>query len=149
MDIKPAARTVIIDDHNLIALISVRNDEYFKIPGGGIETGETPLQAATREALEESGCEIKIIQKIGENKIIDEPKNITYHSICYLAKKNKTIGFPSFDDWEKFNQMRIIWVDINQAIKLFRSATPKDFISSQINQRDLNFVLIAKEILNL
>ena len=149
MNIKPSARTVIFDDNNLFAIIDVRNGEYFKIPGGGIEEGETPFQAAIREALEESGCEIKIIQKIGENKIVDESKNTIYHSICYLAKKIQTIGFPSFDNWEKFNQMRVIWVDINQAIKLFRSATPKDSISSQINQRDLNFVLTAKEILNI
>jgi hypothetical protein len=45
--------------------------------------------------------------------------------------------------------MKVIWVDFNQAIKLFKSATPKDFISSKINQRDLKFVLLAKEILNL
>jgi 8-oxo-dGTP pyrophosphatase MutT (NUDIX family) len=149
MNIKHSARTVIYDQENLLALIDVRDGEYFKIPGGGIEKGETLKQAAIREALEETGCDIKLFKKIGENNIVDESKNIIYHSICYLAQKIKTVGLPSFDDWEKINQMKVIWVDFNQAIKLFKSATPKDFISSKINQRDLKFVLLAKEILNL
>ena len=149
MNIKPSARTVIIDDNNLFAIIDVLNGEYFKIPGGGIETGETPKQAAIREALEETGCEVRISKKIGENNIVDEPKNTIYHSICYLANKVTTVGLPTFDDWEKLNQMKVIWVNIEQAISLFKKAKPVDYISKKINQRDLAFILKAKEILNL
>jgi 8-oxo-dGTP diphosphatase len=87
MNIKHSARTVIYDQENLLALIDVRDGEYFKIPGGGIEKGETLKQAAIREALEETGCDIKLFKKIGENNIVDESKNIIYHSICYLAQK--------------------------------------------------------------
>jgi 8-oxo-dGTP pyrophosphatase MutT (NUDIX family) len=36
------------------------------IPGGGIETGETPEEAAIRETREESGYEVKIIRKVAE-----------------------------------------------------------------------------------
>lgn len=149
MIIKPSARTVIFDDNNLFALIDVRNGEYFKIPGGGIEEGETQIQAAIREAKEESGCDIKIIKKIGENKIVNHPQNIIYHSVCFLAKKIKQTGKPTFDDWEKINDMKVIWVNIKQAISLFKKANPSDYISKKINQRDLSFILKAKEILNL
>lgn len=149
MIIKPSARTVIFDDNNLFALIDVRNGEYFKIPGGGIEEGETQIQAAIREAKEESGCDIKIIKKIGENKIVNHPQNIIYHSVCFLAKKIKQTGKPSFDDWEKINDMKVVWVNIKQAISLFKKAKPSDYISKKINQRDLSFILKAKEILNL
>lgn len=149
MEIKPSARTVIYDENNLFALIDVRNGEYFKIPGGGIEEGETEIQAAIREAKEESGCDIEIIKKIGENKIINRPQDIVYHSVCFLAKKIKLTSEPTFDDWEKLNKMRVIWVSIEQAMSLFKKAKPVDYISKKINQRDLVFILKAKEILNL
>jgi ADP-ribose pyrophosphatase YjhB (NUDIX family) len=147
--IKPSARTVIFDDNNLFAIIDVKDSEYFKIPGGGIEEGESPIQAAIREAKEESGCEIKIIKKIGDNKIINRPQNIIYYSVCFLAKKIKQNSEPNFDDWERQNKMKIIWVNIKQAISLFEKARPVDYISKKINQRDLSFILKAKNILNL
>lgn len=149
MDIKHAARTVIYDQNNLFALIDVCSGEYFKIPGGGLEDNETSEQAAIREALEESGCEIKIIQKIGESEFIDEDKNIVHCSICFLAEKIKQINNPSFDDWEKSQNMKIIWVNINQAINLFKNAKPQNNFSQKINQRDFEFILKAKEILSL
>lgn len=149
MDIKNAARTVIYDQNNLFALINVCSGEYFKIPGGGIENNETVKQAAIREALEESGCKIKIIQKIGESEFIDEDKNILHHSVCFLTKKIKQTSSPTFDDWDKSQNMKIIWVDINQAINLFKNAKPQNNFSQKINQRDFKFILQAKEILNL
>ena len=36
---------------------------YFAFPGGGVEENETDKQAAVREALEELGIEVEIVQK--------------------------------------------------------------------------------------
>jgi len=149
MNTKPSSRTVIYDKDYLFALIDVRNGEYFKIPGGGIEEGETTIQAAIREAKEETGCDIKIIKKIGENKIVNQSQDVIYHSVCFLAKKIKQKREPAFDDWEKINNMKVIWVNIKQAISLFKKAKPVDSISKKINQRDLTFILEAKEVLSL
>jgi 8-oxo-dGTP diphosphatase len=40
--------------------------DYFVFPGGGTNEGETPEQAAIREAMEELGVEVAIKQKISE-----------------------------------------------------------------------------------
>lgn len=40
--------------------------DYFVFPGGGMDQGETPEQAAVREAMEELGIEVAIKQKIAE-----------------------------------------------------------------------------------
>lgn len=39
---------------------------YFVFPGGGVDEGETPEQAAIREAMEELGVEVAIKQKVAE-----------------------------------------------------------------------------------
>jgi mutator protein MutT len=40
--------------------------DYFVFPGGGADDGETPEQAAIREAMEELGIKVAIKQKIAE-----------------------------------------------------------------------------------
>ena len=40
--------------------------DYFVFPGGGVDEGETPEQAAAREAMEELGVQVAIKQKISE-----------------------------------------------------------------------------------
>jgi 8-oxo-dGTP diphosphatase len=40
--------------------------DYFVFPGGGVDEGESPEQAAVREAMEELGVEVVIIQKVAE-----------------------------------------------------------------------------------
>ncbi len=40
--------------------------DYFVFPGGGVDEGETPDQAAVREAMEELGVEVVVRQKVSE-----------------------------------------------------------------------------------
>jgi len=150
MEIRNAARTVIIDENNQIALINVRDGEYYKIPGGGIEEGESEETAAKREALEESGCSVELIRKIGEQAFVDNnPRygEMTHHSVCFLAKKISYDGTTSFDDLEQSNKMRVFWTSFDNAIKLFSSAKTDDNFAAKINERDYHFVLDAQKML--
>ncbi|MDL4842347.1 NUDIX hydrolase [Aquibacillus rhizosphaerae] len=54
--------SVVLIQNKKVGLIKrIRNDSvYYVFPGGGIEAGETPEEAAKREALEELGVKIKV-----------------------------------------------------------------------------------------
>jgi len=61
------AGIVLIKD-NKVALIERHRAglDYFVFPGGGMDEGETPEQAAIRETMEELGIEVRIKQKVAE-----------------------------------------------------------------------------------
>ena len=51
---------------------------YFVFPGGGANTGESPEQAAIREAMEELGIEVAIRQKVAEVRLGEKSKQIYF-----------------------------------------------------------------------
>jgi 8-oxo-dGTP pyrophosphatase MutT (NUDIX family) len=64
---RPIARAIIILDDKIALLERHRQGKrYFVFPGGGIDHGETPEQAAIRETLEETGLEIAIERLVAE-----------------------------------------------------------------------------------
>lgn len=58
-----SAYAVIRNDKNEIAFARV--GEKYYLPGGGIKEGETAMQCAIRETLEEIGAVISIVREIG------------------------------------------------------------------------------------
>lgn len=55
------ARAIVLHNDNLLLMERWRSGmHYFSVPGGGIESGETPEQTVVRELSEETGCEVAI-----------------------------------------------------------------------------------------
>lgn len=107
--------------------------------------------AAIREAKEESGCDVEILDKVGEQEFLDKnPKfgDMIHHSVCFLAKLIGERKETNFDEWEKSNDFKMSWVTYEEACKLFESSNTDDFFGKNINQRDYEFLKKAKEILD-
>jgi ADP-ribose pyrophosphatase YjhB (NUDIX family) len=62
---RPAARVVVIDAAQQILLQHPRDLPIWAIPGGKLEAGERPEDAAIRETLEETGYQITLEAWIG------------------------------------------------------------------------------------
>ena len=62
---------IVLIQNNNVALIERHRAglDYFVFPGGGVNEGESPEQAAIREAMEELGVEVAIQQKVAEVKV--------------------------------------------------------------------------------
>ena len=88
------------------------------MPGGGIDEGENPYEAFKREALEETGCEIEIEDLIGtieEHKSLDNFKQTSYIFVAHVTNNNHQLNLTQK---EKDEGAKLIWVDINEALKL-------------------------------
>jgi 8-oxo-dGTP pyrophosphatase MutT (NUDIX family) len=73
------AGIVLIED-NKVALIERHRAglDYFVFPGGGVDEGELPEQAAIREAMEELGIQVAIKQKIAEIRLGRNSRQVYY-----------------------------------------------------------------------
>lgn len=71
-------------------LLTKHKERGLEFPGGKVEGGETPLEAASREVLEETGGEVANLTYIGQYEVfLDERivKNIYYAEIKSLLHK--------------------------------------------------------------
>jgi len=95
---KDGAHVILFKDKSKKETFLIFRDDYpiWVTPGGGIEKGETPFEAAKREIYEETGFNTKIVRKIG-TYIVNEKGNIKELSL-YEARYVSGKYRPEFPD---------------------------------------------------
>ena len=73
------AGIVLLQD-NKVALIERHRAglDYYVFPGGGVDEGESPEQAAIREAMEELGIEVAIRQKVADIQLGSKSRQVYF-----------------------------------------------------------------------
>lgn len=97
--------------------------EFWGVPGGEIESGETPLEAAIRETYEETGYNVELIH---DPELVIEYdfawKDTLFHCrthwFCVQPKRN-TIHTPHAGDEEYIIELR--WIPVDQWGSLFEN----------------------------
>jgi 8-oxo-dGTP diphosphatase len=80
---KNRAGIVLIADNHLALIERYKQGRhYFSFPGGGVDEGETDEQAAIREAWEELGIRVEVLQKAAE--VVRENKR---KQVYFLVKQ--------------------------------------------------------------
>jgi 8-oxo-dGTP diphosphatase len=148
--LRRAARMILINYENQIALMHVTCDKYHKLPGGGIEGDEDIQKALIREVLEESGFVAQVLQEVGivieERLYPGEPTGFFQISYCFFGKLVRE-GKQSLTKSEKERGFKLVWVSIREGIAILEKEKPSGYSPRFINKRDVLFLKKGKEML--
>jgi len=135
---RQATRAVVFDKEKNIALLFVSKKSFYKLPGGGIEPGESIENALHRECIEEIGTKIEVTGEVGSVIEYRKRYNLVQESFCYLARIVGEKGEPHFEEDEIADGFQIKWMPLAEAIRLVKlNPLPTDYEGPFIQNRDL------------
>ena len=118
---RPSVRGIIIDNGKIAMVHSLKYD-YYKFPGGGIDSGESHLDALIREVSEETGLivipesvkEYGVVLRKDKGKIEDLFIQENFYYFCDVKEESTC---QKLDDYEAEEEFVLEWVDPKDAIE--------------------------------
>jgi len=135
--VRTAVGLVLFDDDKRIAVQHIGIWDLFTLPGGGVDDGESFLDAVKREAWEETGCNCEIIGEIGktyQNSLANDFVMEKYH---YLARVVDEKGELHLEEYEIASGTSVQWLSVEQAIKVISERPSDDLGQEYMKQRDI------------
>lgn len=116
-------RAIIVKDNSLLTIKRVRGHEIFWVfPGGGVDEGESHVEALKRECQEELGLKVEVFELVFEfpfmNKKFGEQKEYFYRCDIISGELGTGDG-PEYTQASAENgSYEPIWVRLNELEKM-------------------------------
>lgn len=135
-----SSRAVIIEDNKVLVMFRRKikdgvTKEYFVIPGGGQDEGETLEQNVTREIGEEMNVDIKILGYLG---VLQDEATTQHYFHCEITKGRPVLGGEEIERMTQENYYEPMFVDIEQlkqsgfyAMEFIEKATNCEYTSHE------------------
>ena len=154
---RPSVRGIIIKDGKIAMMHSLKYD-YYKLPGGGIEDGESLEETLVREVKEESGLVVKkdsikefgYVRRIEKGKIEDI---FVQENFYYLCDVEEIAQAQELDDYEEEERFTLEYVTPEHAIYINETADHGEKVRAQtfhgmIERENRVLKLVRKEVLD-
>lgn len=84
----PCGDAAVFDDEGRILLIQRADDHLWAMPGGLFEMGETPAEGVRREAREETGVEVEVLELVGvyDSRLCETRFPIQLYQFVFLCR---------------------------------------------------------------
>lgn len=84
----PCGDAAIVDESKRILLVRRADDGLWATPGGAFEMGETAAEGVAREALEESGIEVEVVDLIGvyDSRFCETQSSLQLYQFVFLCR---------------------------------------------------------------
>ena len=104
---------VVRDGKILMERVVYFGREFYTVPGGGIEEGETPEQAAIRELQEECGLDGKIIRPLAVQYKLDGSAEYSFE--VEVAEEQEAItGYDPEESTENPPLKEVLWLRLDE-----------------------------------
>jgi 8-oxo-dGTP diphosphatase len=144
---REAARAIVVDADGRIALLHATVYGYYKLPGGGVEDGESYEEALVRECKEEIGCDVVIDAEVGVIRELRNQIQLDQTSYCYLAHVVGEKGTPTLEPGEVAHGMQTVWVAFDEARALVATGGQHGvYEASFMIARDTAFIDAAQQV---
>lgn len=149
--VRDSARSIIIVN-NKIAMVHSLKYDYYKFPGGGIESGENPIDAMIRETREESGLIVKpeTIKEYGyvhriQKSDADETECFVQDNYYYLCEAEEGVVAQNLDEYELAETYTLEFVDPKTAIRKNRHVTQSPYNQAMFEREAKVLELLMSE----
>ncbi len=111
-----SGRAIIFDDDKVILLFRHKKTEdgikeYYAIPGGGQDQGETITECVIRELKEEYNVDISIKEYLGK---VGDDKALGYIYYCEIVNGKPVLGGEELERNNEDNYYEIQYINVNE-----------------------------------
>ena len=144
------ARGIVMDRHGNVALhLLHRNDAfcdqtYYETPGGGVDEGESYVEAFARECKEELGADVDILLCLGE---VEDAYNLIKRKNInrFFLAKVRSLGEPHFASKGDTLIQKTEWLPLEEAIAKMKAQDDR-LVAGLVKRRELPMLEEVKRL---
>ncbi|MBO5479483.1 MAG: NUDIX domain-containing protein [Clostridia bacterium] len=114
---RKAARGIVLDNDENMAVFYKKNKNQYKLPGGGLDENESFEEAFIREVREEVGCEVQIISCLGYTEEYKTKSNYIQTSYVFVGRVIKKLENLELTKMEQDEGGERLWMTPEEALK--------------------------------
>ncbi len=139
-ELRKSARAILLNEQGGVATQYLTKYNYHKLPGGGVDPGETVEEALVREVKEEVGCDCLIERPVG---MVIEYRNkymMVHISYGFVARVQGAVGTPALEPGEIEEGQQTLWLSPATVLEKIHQDVPGKFEGHFILAREQAFL---------
>jgi 8-oxo-dGTP diphosphatase len=133
------ARALIVHEGKLLVVKHRPESNYYALPGGHLEAGETPAECCAREIFEELGVN-PVLGKLQyihtfKNKGVDDALEFFFE----VTNGEEFTNFEGKERTHAFELSEILWIDTSSEINLLPKRVMQDFKEGKLLSDEIRY----------